>query len=63
MGTEERFSKIKLIKSRLQGSMIQSRLSKDYHCSFIESEKSLDFSRVVEKFAATEYRRALLVLI
>ena len=58
---ERSFSKMKLIKNRLRTSMTQSRLSGLALLS-IESDllRSLDFSQVVEKFAATKSRKVII---
>ncbi|VVC30442.1 Ribonuclease H-like domain,HAT, C-terminal dimerisation domain [Cinara cedri] len=55
---ERSFSKMKLIKNRLRTSMTQSRLSTLALLS-VESDilRALDFSQVVEKFAATKSRK------
>ncbi|XP_060836346.1 uncharacterized protein LOC132919011 [Rhopalosiphum padi] len=58
---ERSFSKMKLIKNRLRTSMTQRRLSELALLS-IESDilRSLDFSQVVEKFAATKSRKVII---
>jgi hypothetical protein len=58
---ERLFSKIKLIKNRLRTSMTQSRLSGPALLS-IESDilRTIDFSQVVEQFAATKSRKVVI---